>query len=376
MPIRWRGSVVTKYDYIAIAVLIALMAWAVAEKFPRDKLLSAWGGIVSFIALAIVGLFYVKWSPYYATALLAAQDHTLGASIVSGDLPASPEVSLQAGFAYSIAYFKDIWKALLLGLALGAGIKVLLPRARLKQFFAGWKGSLRATGFAIPSMMCTCCGAPIAVGMIETGAGASSALVYWLANPVLNPAALVFIGFVLGWQWAALRLFVGVALVFVIANLAARFISPDWKPPGAAIRPDNTNGPLLPAWRDGFLRLAVQLVPEYAVLVFALGMMRAWFFPELTPAIGHSFWLAPVLAATGTLFVIPTAAEVPIIQVLQQFGLGGAAAAALLITLPAVSLPSLAMLGRALPMRALIVLGSGTFVFGLFASVAAVALGL
>jgi uncharacterized membrane protein YraQ (UPF0718 family) len=74
--------------------------------------------------------------------------------------------------------------------------------------------------------------------------------------------------------------------------------------------------------------------------------------------------------------VIPTAGEVPIIQVLQQFGLGAAGAAALLITLPAVSLPSLAMLGRALPMRALIVLGSGTFVFGLFASVAAVALGL
>ena len=200
----------TKYDYIAIAVLITLMVWAAAEKSPRGKLLSAWGGIVAFFALAFVGLFYVKWSPYYATAFVAAQDHTLGASIVSGDLPASPEVSLQAGFAYSIAYFKDIWEALLLGLALGAGIKVLLPRARLSQFFAGWKGSLRATGFAIPSMMCTCCGAPIAVGMIETGAGASSALVYWLANPVLNPAALVFIGFVLGWQWAALRLVVGV----------------------------------------------------------------------------------------------------------------------------------------------------------------------
>ena len=379
----------TNYDYIAIAVLIALMVWAVAERFPRDKWrlsawggidsfsarLSAWGGIVSFIALAIVGLFYVKWSPYYATALVAAQDHTLGASMVSGNLPASPEVSLQAGFAYSIAYLKAIWQALLLGLALGAGIAVLLPRARFSQFFAGWKGSLRATGFAIPSMMCTCCGAPIAVGMIDAGAGASSALVYWLANPILNPAALVFIGFVLGWQWAALRLFVGVALVFVLANLAARFVSTDWHPPGAAIRPDNTNGPFLLAWGDGFLRLAVQLVP-CAVLVFALGMIRAWFFPAMTPAIGHSFWLAPVLAAAGTLFVIPTAAEVPIVQVLQQFGLGGSGAAALLITLPAVSLPSLAMLGRALPMRALIVLGFGTFVFGLFAAVAAATLGL
>jgi hypothetical protein len=44
-------------------------------------------------------------------------------------------------------------------------------------------------------------------------------------------------------------------------------------------------------------------------------------------------------------------------------------------TLPAVSLPSLAMLGRALPIRALLVLCFGTFVFGLFAAAAAVALG-
>jgi uncharacterized membrane protein YraQ (UPF0718 family) len=379
----------TKYDYLAIAVLIALLVWAAAEKFPRDKLLSAWGGIafffarlsvlggmVSFFALAIVGLFYVKWSPYYATALVAAHDRTLGASIVSGHLSAAPVVSLQAGFAYSVAYLKVTWQALVLGLALGAGITVLLPRARLSQFFAGSKGSLRATAFAIPSMMCTCCSAPIAVGMIDVGAGASSALAYWLANPVLNPAVLVFIGLVLGWQWAALRLFVGVALVFVIANLAARFVSTDWQPPGAAIRPDNAKRPLFLAWGDGFLRFAVRLVPEYVVLVFALGMIRAWFFPEMTPAIGHSFWLAPVLAAAGTLFVIPTAGEVPIIQVLQQFGLGGASAAALLITLPAVSLPSLVMLGRALPARALIVLGFGTFVFGLFAAAGAAALGV
>ena len=83
-----------------------------------------------------------------------------------------------------------------------------------------------------------------------------------------------------------------------------------------------------------------------------------------------------MLAAAGTLFVIPTAGEVPIIQVLQQFGLGGAGAAALLISLPAVSLPSLAMLSRALPVRTLIVLGFATFVFGLFAAAAAAALGL
>src|SRR6185437_13711193 len=69
---------------------------------------------------------------------------------------------------------------------------------------------------------------------------------------------LVFIGFVLGWQWAALRLIVGVALVFVLANLAARFVSPDWRPRGLAIRPDDDKRPFLLAWASAFFRLAVR----------------------------------------------------------------------------------------------------------------------
>jgi uncharacterized protein len=351
------------------------MTTPTAARAPVPRL-SMWMAIVLFFALAIGGLFYVKWSPYYAKVFVAARDHTLGASIVSGNLPAAPDVSWQAGLAYSMAYLKAIWQALLLGLVLGAGIEALLPRMMLGRLFAGSMGSIRAGAFAIPSMMCTCCSAPIAVGMLESGAGATSALVYWLANPVLNPAALVFIGFVLGWQWAALRLAVGVALVFIVADLAARFVSPDWRPAGALSQPPDANRHFLLAWGSAFIRLAVRLIPEYALLVFALGMVRAWFFPAMTPDIGHALWLTPALAAAGTLFVIPTAGEVPIIQVLQQFGLGGAGAAALLITLPTVSLPSLTMLARALPLRAIVVLGLGTFVFGLLAAVAAVALGM
>jgi uncharacterized membrane protein YraQ (UPF0718 family) len=335
--------------------------------------LSAWAAIAFFFAFAIAGLLYVKWSPYYAKAFIAAQDHTLGQSIVSGSLAAPPGVGWQAGLAYSIAYLKAIWQALLLGLAIGAGVEVLLPRAPLKRLFAGPAGSLRATVFAIPSMMCTCCCAPIAVGMVESGVGAASALIYWLANPVLNPAALVFIGFVLGWHWAALRLVMGVALVFIVGNLAARFVPSDWRQLPVP-SPPKSDRPIFLAWASAFIRLAVRLLPEYAILIFALGMVRAWFFPAMTPEIGHAAWLTPVLAAAGTLFVIPTAGEVPIIQVLQHFGLGGPGAAALLVTLPAVSLPSLAMLARALPLRATVVLGLGTFVFGLLAAAVAAAL--
>lgn len=49
--------------------------------------------------------------------------------------------------------------------------------------------SLRATALGLPTMMCTCCTAPVVVGRRRAG---TSATAFWLANPVLNPAVLVF----------------------------------------------------------------------------------------------------------------------------------------------------------------------------------------
>lgn len=56
-----------------------------------------------------------------------------------------------------------------------------------------------------------------------------------------------------------------------------------------------------------------------------------------------------MLASAGALFAIPTAAEIPIVQTMMAAALGLAPAAALLVTLPTISLPSLAMMVNALP---------------------------
>jgi uncharacterized membrane protein YraQ (UPF0718 family) len=64
------------------------------------------------------------------------------------------------------------------------------------------------------------------------------------------------------------------------------------------------------------------------------------------------------LAVAGMLFVIPTAAEIPIVQTMMLAGMGAAPALALLITLPAVSLPSLIMLRKSFPAKALWLTGA------------------
>ena len=49
-------------------------------------------------------------------------------------------------------------------------------------------------------------------------------MAFWLANPLLNPATLVFMGFVLGWQFAAIRLVAGGVMVLGIALLVQRSV--------------------------------------------------------------------------------------------------------------------------------------------------------
>jgi len=67
---------------------------------------------------------------------------------------------------------------------------------------------------ALPAMMCTCCAAPVVIGLRRANASAAAAVAFWLGNTVLNPATLVFMGFVLGWKWVGLRVALGIPLVF------------------------------------------------------------------------------------------------------------------------------------------------------------------
>jgi hypothetical protein len=59
------------------------------------------------------------------------------------------------------------------------------------------------------------------------------------------------------------------------------------------------------------------------------------------------------MSAVGLLFVIPTAGEVPIVQAMLALGVGAGPAAALMMTLPPVSLPSLAMTVKVFSIRVL-----------------------
>lgn len=333
-----------------------------------------------FLLLAVAGLFYVKWHPYYERAFVAAAQHSIGHSILMGDAASAPAPSWSAALGYALAYGKAIWQAMVLGLLLGSGIQALLP-VNWVQRVLGRRGfgSVLAGGLlAVPGMMCTCCAAPVVVGLRKHQATPGAAMAFWLGNTMLNPATLVFIGFVLGWHWTLLRLLLGVPMVFGLGYLANRLTEPG--SPMAASLPAEPEPRALTEvgkrWMHIFARMTLRLIPEYVVIVLLLGAVRAWMFPHIGPAIGDQwFWIA-ALALAGMLFVIPTAGEVPIVQAMLALGLGGGPAAALLMTLPAVSLPSLAMLARSFPVRILVAIAVAVVGFGVLGGALASLLGM
>jgi hypothetical protein len=333
------------------------------------------------LAIALAGLFYVKWLPYWDRAFVAASTHSIGQSILTGKATHAPAPSWDAALAYALAYGKAIWKAMVLGLLLGSGAQALLPPDWVRRLLGRTRfGSAVAGGLlALPGMMCTCCAAPVVVGLRRQQASAGGAIAFWLGNSVLNPATLVFMGFVLGWRWMALRLVLGVAMVFGLGYLANRLTSPREAALAETAVAELAAAPReapLRRWLAILGRMTLRLLPEYVILVLLLGAGRAWLFPTFGPEIGNHIQWIVAFAVAGALFVIPTAGEVPIIQAMLAMGVGAGPAGALLMTLPPISLPSMAMLSRSFPARILALVAGVVILFGLAGGALALALGL
>ncbi len=334
-----------------------------------------------FLFVAVGGLLYVKWLPYWDRAFVAAAHHSIGQSILMGKAAHTPPASWQAALAYALAYGKAIWKALVLGLLLGSGVQALLPADWVWRVLGPRRfGSALAGGLlSVPGMMCTCCAAPVVVGLRRQRASAGGAIAFWLGNSVLNPATLVFMGFVLGWRWAGLRLVLGAVMVFGLGYLANRLTSAREADDVERALPELASTPPdqpLRRWLLILGRMTVRLVPEYVILVLLLGAARAWLFPTIGPHIGNQLQWIVAFAVAGALFVIPTAGEVPIVQAMLSLGLGAGPAGALLMTLPPISLPSMAMLSRSFPPRTLAAVAAAVVLFGVIGGVLAAALRL
>src|SRR5438552_884403 len=124
--------------------------------------------------------------------------------------------------------------------------------------------------------------------MREQGVSQGAALAFWLGNPTLNPAVLVFITFTLGWGWALLRLAFGLAFVLGVpllgttsstafdhrrglgdstppARLERRPIEPVEPVEETVAALKEERAPWAVRWLKALGTLSIGLIPEYVV---------------------------------------------------------------------------------------------------------------
>ncbi|TJY43974.1 permease [Cohnella pontilimi] len=329
--------------------------------------------VLLFILIAAAGLMYVKWMPYYHKSLSAADTHSIGKSILGDSAAKTGIPTWNDAVKYARTYFEKVWQAAVLGIVLGSLVQVLIPVRWLQRVLGqnNFKSTFIGGVASLPGMMCSCCAAPIAAGLRRKNVSAGAALAFWLGNPLLNPATLIFMTFVLSWKFTVLRIVFGVLLTFGVGYLANRMVKG-----GKVTNPEMVDAvtvptaemqaPFLKRWMKSLGDMLVQVVPAYVLAVLVLGALKVWFFPTA----GVSGTAALILfAVAGALFVIPTAAEIPIMQSLLVAGVSTGPVAALLLTLPAVSLPSLLMLSRSFPRKILLFVLGAVVVAGIVCGV-------
>ncbi|MGH9098901.1 MAG: permease [Acidimicrobiales bacterium] len=328
-----------------------------------------------FAVVAVAGITWAKWYPY-AGKLGTLWDTRVwsGTSMLStGGVPAQSAPTWHGAWSFTVAYGEDIWVALVAAIVIAAAMEALVPPQRVASLLkrrTTLGGTVLAGLVAMPTMMCTCCSAPITVTLRRNGAPTSSALGFWLGNPVLNPAVLAFLALVAPWQWVVTRAVVGVLVVLAVPYFVTRVVrtrrrdeEPATTSPVEGRSFDLHQAPRRFVTAVG--RLGLMLVPEYFAVVLLIGAFRGWLMPLGADTVRWGFLAVLVAAAAGVLIVIPTAGEIPVLLGLVAVGVSPAVLGALLIALPAISLPSMAMVGRTLTWRVVALTAGAVMVFAL-----------
>lgn len=125
-------------------------------------------GVLITVAVFVAGLTWAKWMPYVSKATTAARTHHWsGSDILSvGGVRAGDAPSWHAATTFLHAYVASIWPALVTALMISACVQALVPGAWLPRMLNRRRlfSSALAGGVAsMPSMMCACCSAPVAV---------------------------------------------------------------------------------------------------------------------------------------------------------------------------------------------------------------------
>jgi uncharacterized membrane protein YraQ (UPF0718 family) len=220
----------------------------------------------------------------------------------------------------------------------------------------------------------------MAPALAQRGASTNFLLSFVIGAPMLNVTTMALTVTMLPTPFALTRIVGGALTAIVITYVVAR-IADVWDAPRVGVRSTSwagswlqqaadagapqTTSQLVTDWMSASVRFGLFLVPA----LWIWSVAAATIAQVLPPAFGNNFASVVLAALAGTFFMIPTWSEIPMALQLIGLGLDGPAAA-LLVVLPAISLPCMVVLGSSLRrFRMIALLSAAVMMAGISAGV-------
>lgn len=321
----------------------------------------------------LLGLAALAWAVAYAlnevgwTALFT---HTLGLDLEDR----------ATGSVHFFVYDTVKIGLLLVGLMFAVGlVNTQLTPERVRDFLAGRHFAtalLLAVGLGAVTPFCSCSSIPIFIGLVAAGVPLAITLTFLVASPLISETGIVLMGGTFGWDIAGLWALAGAAVAIAVGLVISRFDLDRWVEPfvftTATARLAQQEEPPTMAqraaasWQE--TRATLVKVFPYLVLGVAIGAgIHGWvpedFFARYASA--DNPWALLVATFAGAPLYANPAAVVPLASALYDKGASLGTVIAFMMSLVALSIPSLVMLRRVMKTQ-LLALFTGVTLAGIF----------
>lgn len=255
-------------------------------------------------------------------------------------------------FYHTLDYLNAVWFTTILGLFIAGAVVAFLPKLlqnRLKG--NGLAQQLTGMVLGLPNMLCSCCAASTFAGLRKAGASLGPALTFFVTAPALNLVVILLAFELLPLKLAVARLVLGLVASIGAAYVVTKLVPVEDEPvpSSSRIQDEEPMDEMLRRWLGHTWDIAKAVIPLLLVGLLLIGLFKTFFsFETIAKHLGNGLLPIALASAVGTILMVPTFTEVLWVGEFMRQGMGIGPAAALLITLPAVSFPSLWVLGKVL----------------------------
>lgn len=314
-----------------------------------------WGNKKLWLTLSVFTMLFTLLFQYRILSLLKK----LGANLtpIGTKFPITLDFNAAPGWLlpiyHTLDYLNIVWFTTLLGLFIAGAMVTLIP-GLIQTCLKGKGLTQHFTGmvFGLPNMLCTCCAAGTVTGLRRGGAGLGASLAFFVTAPALNIVVLILAFDLLPLKLAFARLIMGLIAAFGVTYVVAKLV-----PEKSGLAPgmetvsqrDESLLEIIRSWMRNTWNISKIVVPVLVLGILMIGIFKTVLpFEVIAKHLGNSLLATFLASAAGTILMVPTFTEVLWVAEFTQKGMGIGPAVALLVTLPAVSLPSLLVLGKVL----------------------------